>query len=73
MLPQLQQIAAQAAADSDRVFTNRAHRIEKEWLRQAYELTRKDGAVGVDGQDGKAYGEKPSSYPRRPPPTAEGM
>lgn len=59
MLPQLQQIAAQAAADSDRVFTNRAHRIEKEWLRQAYELTRKDGAVGVGSRReslrGKAF------------------
>jgi group II intron reverse transcriptase/maturase len=56
MLLQLQQIAAQAAADRNRVFTNLAHRIDKDLLRRAYELTRKDGAVGVDGQDGKTYG-----------------
>jgi RNA-directed DNA polymerase len=57
MLPQLWQIAAQAAADRNRVFTNLAHLVDKDLLRRAYELTRKDGAVGVDGQDGTAYGE----------------
>ena len=57
MLPQLQRIAAQAAANSECIFTNLAHLIDKGLLRRAYELTRKDGAVGVDGQEGKAYGE----------------
>jgi RNA-directed DNA polymerase len=57
MLPQLRQIAAQAAADKNRVFTNLAHLIDKDLLCRTYELTRKDGAVGVDGQDGTAYGE----------------
>jgi RNA-directed DNA polymerase len=46
MLPQLQRIAAQAAANSEWIFTNRAHLIDKGLLRRAYELTRKDGAVG---------------------------
>ena len=58
MLPQLQRIAAQAAANSECIFTNLAHLIDKGLLRRAYELTRKDGAVGVDGQEGTAYGEK---------------
>jgi len=58
MLPQLQRIAAQAAANSECIFTNLAHLIDKGLLRRAYELTRKDGAVGVDGQEGKRpYGE----------------
>jgi RNA-directed DNA polymerase len=57
LLPQLWQIAAQAAADRNRVFTNLAPLNDKDLLRRAYELTRKEGAVGVDGQDGTAYGE----------------
>jgi RNA-directed DNA polymerase len=36
-------------------FTTLAHHIDLDWLREAYRLTRKDGAVGVDGQTAQAY------------------
>jgi RNA-directed DNA polymerase len=39
------------------VFTTLAHQIDEELLREAYRLTRKDGAEGIDGQTGKAYAE----------------
>ena len=37
------------------VFTSLAHLIDIPWLHEAYHRTRKDGAVGVDGQTGKDY------------------
>ena len=52
----LHQIAAQAA-DKTRVFTTLAHLIDEELLLQAYRLTRKDGAPGIDGQTGTEYAE----------------
>ena len=33
------------------------HYIDEYWLREAYALTRKDGAVGVDGQTAEEYAE----------------
>jgi group II intron reverse transcriptase/maturase len=36
-------------------FTNLAHYIDYFWLYRAYLLTRKDGAVGVDGQTAAEY------------------
>jgi group II intron reverse transcriptase/maturase len=36
-------------------FTTLAHHIDIEWLREAYRRTRKDGAVGVDGQTAPEY------------------
>jgi len=36
-------------------FTSLAHHIDREWLQEAYRRTRKDGAVGVDGQTAAAY------------------
>jgi group II intron reverse transcriptase/maturase len=36
-------------------FTNLAHHIDIEWLRTAHGHTRKDGAVGVDGQTAEDY------------------
>jgi hypothetical protein len=36
-------------------FTNLAHHIDIVGLRKAYALTRKDGAVGVDGQAADDY------------------
>ncbi len=36
-------------------FTSLAHLIDIEWLREAYQRTRKDGAVGVDGQTAEDY------------------
>lgn len=35
--------------------TSLNHHLDEEWLRYAYELTRKDGAVGVDGQMAQDY------------------
>ncbi len=33
-------------------FTSLNQYLDYEWVRYAYELTRKDGAAGVDGQNG---------------------
>lgn len=54
----LQRIAEMSRAHPERVFMSLAHVIDLEWLREAYRLTRKDAAAGVDGQSGAAYGEK---------------
>jgi group II intron reverse transcriptase/maturase len=53
----LQRIAEQAKAHPDLVFTSLAHLIDVDFLREAYHLTRKDGARGVDGVTGRDYGE----------------
>lgn len=53
----LQRIAEQAANYPERVFTSLAHLIDIDLLREACRLTRKDGAVGVDGVTAKAYAE----------------
>ncbi len=37
------------------VFTSLNHHLDEEWLRHAYELTRKDGATGIDGQTAADY------------------
>jgi group II intron reverse transcriptase/maturase len=39
------------------VWTTLAHHIDVEWLREAYRRTRKDAAVGVDGQTAAEYAE----------------
>jgi RNA-directed DNA polymerase len=36
-------------------FTSLNHYLDEEWMRYAYERTRKDGAVGVDGQTAQDY------------------
>jgi len=36
-------------------FTTLNHYIDLEWLKEAYRRTRKDGAVGVDGQTARGY------------------
>lgn len=36
-------------------FTTLAHHIDMDWLKEAYRRTRKDGAVGVDGQTAQEY------------------
>src|SRR5512139_1690148 len=51
----LQQIAELARQAPEMVFTTLAHHIDVELLREAYRLTRKSGAVGVDGQTAAAY------------------
>ena len=50
-----QRIAELARNCPDMAFTNLAHHIDIDWLRKAYALTRKDGAVGVDGQTAEDY------------------
>ena len=51
----LLRIAALAREDSKRVLTTLAHHIDRDWLEEAYRLTRKDGAPGVDGQTAAEY------------------
>ncbi|WP_435005380.1 group II intron reverse transcriptase/maturase [Tundrisphaera lichenicola] len=47
---------AELARDApDMAFTNLAHHIDLDWLLAAYHQTRKDGAVGVDGQTAADY------------------
>lgn len=51
----LQQIAQLARQHPERCFTAISHVIDIELLKEAYHRTRKDGAVGVDGQTAKQY------------------
>lgn len=51
----LQRIAEMAREHPTRAFTNLAHYIDLDWMREAYRLTRKDGAAGVDGVTGSEY------------------
>ena len=52
----LQQRIAEIAGDRPEMqFTSLAHLIDNLWLHDAYSRTRKDGAVGVDGQTGADY------------------
>ena len=43
-------IAALAERFPQRAFTSLAHHIDAQWLKTAYLMTRRDGAVGIDGQ-----------------------
>ena len=38
--------------------TTLAHHIDEKWLHEAYRRTRKDGALGIDGQSAAQYAEK---------------
>lgn len=51
----LRRIAELARGAPERVFTSLHHHVDPGLLREAYRLTRKDGAVGVDGQTAKEY------------------
>jgi len=51
----LQKVAELAKKSPSMVLTTLAHHIDLEWLQQAYRLTRKDGAVGVDKQTAEEY------------------
>jgi group II intron reverse transcriptase/maturase len=51
----LQRIAVLAKQAPPMAFTTLAHHMDMNWLREAYRRTRKDGAVGVDGQTAEAY------------------
>jgi RNA-directed DNA polymerase len=50
-----QRIAELAKQSPQMAFTTLAHHLDVEWLREAYARTRKDGAVGVDGQTAAEY------------------
>src|SRR5205085_8097119 len=50
-----QRIAALAKQSPHMGFTSLAHHIDLRWLYAAYLRTRKDGAVGVDGQTAEDY------------------
>jgi len=50
-----QRIAELARQSPEMGFTSLAYFIDIAWLREAFRRTRKDGAVGVDGQDGEDY------------------
>ena len=50
-----QRIAEQARQNPTMKFTTLAHLMDVELLREAYRLTRKDGAPGVDGVRAKEY------------------
>ena len=51
----LQRIVELAQEAQDRVLTTLHHRLGLDWLGEAYRRTRKDGAVGVDGQTAESY------------------
>ncbi|HEX4610357.1 MAG TPA: group II intron reverse transcriptase/maturase [Urbifossiella sp.] len=55
MYTKRQRIAELARNCPDMAFTNLAHHIDLDWLLAAYHKTRKDGAVGVDGQTAGDY------------------
>jgi len=51
----LRRIAKTAREHPEWVLTTLAHHIDIDLLREAHEETRKDGAVGVDGQTAESY------------------
>jgi len=50
-----QRIATLAKQSPQMGFTSLNHHLDLPWLREAYRRTRKDGAVGVDGQTATDY------------------
>jgi len=50
VLTKQQRIATLAKQMPDKVLRSVAHYIDHDWMAEAYARTRKDGAVGVDGQ-----------------------
>ena len=50
-----QRIAELARRSPQAALTTLAHHIDIDWMHEAYRRTRKDGAVGVDGQTAKDY------------------
>ena len=52
-----ERIAQLAKQMPETAITSLSHRVDLEWMREAYRLTRKDGAVGIDGQTASEYAE----------------
>ena len=50
-----ERIAALAKQSPQMAFTSLAYLMDIEWLKEAYQRTRKDGAVGVDGVTAEEY------------------
>ncbi len=50
-----ERIAELARNAPEMAFTSLNHYLDLDWLKEAYRLTRKDGAVGVDGQSAQDY------------------
>lgn len=57
ILTKLQRIAEQAVQQPEWIFTNLAHHMDVDFLREAYRRTRKDAAPGIDGVTAKEYAE----------------
>jgi len=53
-----QRIAELSRQMPDAAMRTLAHLMDIDWLKEAHRRTRKDGAVGVDGQTAQNYGEK---------------
>ncbi len=52
-----QRIAELAGKLPGKVLTSLSHHMDLDWMTEAYRRTRKDGAVGVDGQTAEHYAE----------------
>ena len=50
-----ERIATLARQSPEMGFTSLAYLMDVEWLHEAYRRTRKDGAVGIDGQTAAEY------------------
>ena len=50
-----ERIAELARKAPEMAFTSLNHYLDMDWLKEAYRLTRKDGATGVDGQSASEY------------------
>ena len=57
VLTKQERIAELARTNRQMAFTSLNGFLDADWLRYAYDQTRKDGAVGVDGQTAEAYAE----------------
>ena len=50
-----QRIAKLARLMPEKAMTSLSHHLDLDWMKEAYRRTRKDGAVGIDGQTGQDY------------------
>lgn len=57
VLTKRRRIAWLAGQSPEMGFTSLSHLIDMDWLKEAFRLTRKSGAPGVDGQTAKEYEE----------------
>jgi len=53
----LQRVAEQSRKAPEMIWTTLSHHIDMDMLTEAYRRTRKDGAVGIDRQTAREYGE----------------